>query len=123
MATTLLSQMITDAIQNMYNPKDREYVLFLKDHKDDIMQHSEVKDITISEQYTYKYRLRKYLRSIRYPEEFDWYVLWINGWDTTMDFIDEKSIILPKSDYITTLRSLYRSDEALRKKCQCFITE
>lgn len=103
---------LTKRIQDRRTPyysQDVEWVLFVKDHRSEILKNSAQYFITYNDQNTYKYRLYSYLVETNINVELLWIILWLNQLDTEMDFVNVDSLFIPSDKYIGELYQQYRS--------------
>jgi|SRR5574344_770736 hypothetical protein len=122
MSNISLAEMHAKLNKVMYENTDREYVLYLFDHYREMLANSDKKVISIDEQAEYKYRLRMYLKYIKYPEAFTWYILWLNDLDTEFNFVSVSSLMLPKQNYVeNTIWPTFKADRSYRKKANFYV--
>ena len=100
-------------ILKLNNP-EREFILFLKDHRSVILKESTIQTLDASDNQLYRYRPKDYLKSINYDVNFEWYVLWINQIKTIAEFNNIDYLYLPNINTISNLYTIYRN---YKSKC------
>lgn len=93
-------------------PTEKEWIQFVKDHRDQILENSNHIFIDFNDQNTYRYRLYSYLVDTNNDPELLWIVLWLNQLDTEMDFDRVTELYLPSVAHLLTLWQSYRSFRA-----------
>lgn len=88
---------------------DPKWVLFVKDHRDELVANATRRQFSSDLMNTVRYDLRRYLRRIQYPEALDWVVLYINDIQTEADFNDLNELLLPSQNQISNLRNFFLS--------------
>lgn len=99
-----------------FNNPNREFQLFLEDHRELILATSTKRWLTYNETELYNYRPVEFLLEIGYPISGMWYVLWLNQIKSIMDFKNMEYIYIPNYNFISgTLYNNFRSQLSLLK--------
>ena len=95
-----------------FSDSDIEWKLFVKDHRDFILEKSTKITLTKEESFLYEHRLIDFLLFQRYPASMHWIVLWINGYENDEFFSDTTSIYVPDVAHMKALREDYKTYKA-----------
>ena len=104
---------ILDKRKGKYELEDKDWKLFIEDHKNNILRSSKVVIINYNDRNRYIYRLSEYLESKNYDRSLTWIVLYLNQMYGEQDFHDKEKLILPDLNYLNTLHSQF---QILKKK-------
>lgn len=111
-----LNEMLDENRVLAYNNPNREFQLFLEDHRNMVLATCQKRWLTYDETELYNYRPVEFLRDNGYPASGTWYVLWLNQIKSFMDFKDIEYIYLPDSKFISSdLYDRFRSMATLLK--------
>lgn len=106
---TLLREMLERATDKMFDPTDREYVLYLKDHKTALLEQCTTKYLTPDQMAKYEHRPRYFLYENQYPQSADWILCWLNDLSGPEEFKNLKSVKVPNFSQLEDLYSTYRT--------------
>jgi hypothetical protein len=115
MATTL-AQRLESTRKLKIAPDDKEWIQFMKDHREHILEKSSSILIDYNDQNTYRYRLFSYLVETSHTVDLLWIILWLNQLDTEMDFNNVRELYIPDYTHISELYQTYRSFRAKYNK-------
>ena len=88
---------------------DPKWIIFVKDHRDNLIDNSTTINIEPETMFEYQYRPEDYLASINYPIMYTWIILWLNQIESNMEFKRIPHLILPNASYIQKLSEQYRT--------------
>lgn len=96
-----------------YELEEKDWKLFIEDHKKNILEKSKIIVINYDDQNRYIYRLSEYLEYKNLDRSLTWIVLLLNQMKGEQDFHDRNKLIVPD---INHLNSLYNQYQILKKK-------
>lgn len=111
--TEIISKINDDSY---FTNTDKEYILYLQDHKKDLLAGCTTQTLTADEEAKYRYRPRYFLYANRHPVNGDWIFLWLNDLKGKMDFKNKRQVHIPNWSQIERLYTDYRTLSARRKK-------
>ena len=96
-----------------FNCPDREFWLFMEDHRDFLLSTASKNYLTYDEQELYRYRPIEYLLTLAYSIHAARYILWLNQIKSIMEFDNIKYLYIPNEKIITdVLYMKYRSEKS-----------
>jgi len=101
-------QMLESSIDELADT-NKEWMLFVQDHRRFILENSEKTVLTADEMFTYEYRPEDFLKDRNLPLSMLWIFLWINQLSNSVQFPTIKNIIIPDVAYLYDLRNEYRT--------------
>lgn len=103
---------IINTQKSNYSFLDREWEIFVIDHKDIIKANSRTYTLSADVMSLHKYNLERWLRYETIPQELISIVLFINDIDTNMNFINITDILVPDLSYIISLYTQYQTTKS-----------
>lgn len=110
-----LQEYITST-QSVIENTDIEWRLFVKDHRDRILENSVVMTLNNNDSSYYEYRLRDLLIAHGIKPELRWIVLWINQLYSEMEFHDIHTLYIPSYKQIKEYYDQYKIIRSELKK-------
>lgn len=101
-------QMLESSIDEL-SDTNKEWMLFVQDHRRFILQNAKTTELTMDEMFTYEYRPEDFLKDRNLPLSMLWIFLWINQLSNAMQFPTIKNIIIPDVSHLYDLRNEYRT--------------
>lgn len=98
------------AYKNMmseYSNHDADWVQFVKDHYNYIMENAEMIALDIHVHHTTRYRLEDYLNRFGIDPSLTWIVIYINQLKSNLSFIELNQLLIPNERSIRYLREQY----------------
>jgi len=94
-----------------WSDSDHEWELYVKDHRELIIENSSTIQITADNMRKYQFRLETFLydKNLDIDYRMTWIVLWLNQLNSNLDFVDLSSLIVPNRSYILRLYEKYRA--------------
>lgn len=117
-----LREMIERDQDLMFDVTDREYVLFLEDHKQIILDRCEKKPLTPDDMAQYEYRPRYFLYKNKLPPAAAWLLCMLNDMSGPEEFTGRKVILVPDFSQLESLFSVYRTISQKYAKAQKELT-
>lgn len=105
----------TPSLSERLRKKDLKWVQteelkqFVKDHREGLLAHSERITIPSSTMDKLEYRLMDFLKSIKRDPSMEWIVKYLNSIETSMDFRDKRSLLIPSIPYMEKLYSEFKT--------------
>lgn len=103
---------ITDLIQNdypEYADTDIEWVLFVKDHRELLLETATLVTLSIDDLYQYKYRPGAFLRKNKHPLSTKWIFMWINMIPSDEYFGDTSEVYFVNLTELAELRRKFKT--------------
>lgn len=94
-----------------WSDNDPEWELYVKDHRDLILENSSTIQIAADDMRKYMYCLEAFLydKNLDIDYRMTWIVLWLNQLGSNLEFRDLSSLIIPKRNYLLMLYEKYRA--------------
>lgn len=94
---------------NEYPDNDSLWMRFVLDHWVSITQAATVFSIDANQEFIYRYRPAKFLKSINIPTTLDWVFCRLNNFTTVRDFAGRTTLLIPSMTQFTALLQGYRT--------------
>lgn len=99
---TILSQRVTELASSA--PAWRH---FLKDFKASLLEGCMEIPISDYQKQIYAFRLMDFLRDNNIPIELLWIVVWLNGYENELNFVNKDTIKIPNLSEVNRIRGLF----------------
>jgi hypothetical protein len=106
---TALTSML-DKLSNL----DKDWVTFVTDHKNFVIENSNVMYMDDADRDRYKYKLDHYLNDKGCDKSIIWIAVLINDLASYEDFINKPIIYIPNKTYVINLYRVYRTSKKLQ---------
>lgn len=104
-----LRDMIEDSNDPMFPIDDREFVLYLQDHKENILAQCTRQTLTPNEMAKYENRPRYFLYKNRLPPGAYWILCWLNDMSGPAEFKNKSVLLIPNFRQLEDLYMQYRT--------------
>ena len=94
-------------ISESLHVNDPGWILFVKDHRDELLQHSTKETYGPGDLYRYRYRPASFIASKNLPVSSEWILLWLNNMKSRLEFINIQELNIPDVTYLMELHTKY----------------
>lgn len=103
---------IINSKKSQYSFLDREWEIFVIDHKEIIKENSRIYELSADVMAMHRYNLERWLRYEKLPQELAPIVLFINDITSNLNFVNLSEIYVPDLNYIISLYTKYTTTAA-----------
>ena len=86
---------------------DPEWVVFVKDHRDELLQRSTHEYYGPGDLYRFRYRPASFVESKNLPLSSEWILLWLNNLKNRVDFVDISELYIPSITHLVELHDKF----------------
>ena len=91
------------------NNSDKEWVLFIEDHRRYIIEKASKIIFTATQKFIYEYRPEDFLLAKEFPLSAMWIFLYINQYTSSQDFVNLDYVYLPDITQINDYYQVYKT--------------
>lgn len=101
-----LQERYNEISESLHN-NDPQWILFVKDHREELLNHCKKETYKPGDLYRYRYRPASFVVSKNLPLSSEWILLWLNNIKSRVDFTDISELYIPDVHYLISLHTKY----------------
>ena len=86
---------------------DSDWVVFIKDHRDELLQRATKEVYGPGDLYRYRYRPASFIESKNLPLSSEWILLWMNNLKSRVNFTDITELYIPSIEHLIELHDKF----------------